>query len=88
MQEVLEVALARRFQQHVPVMGAGRTDSGVHATGQAIHFDLPNADTDLGELTYVMNQMMPEVNIYCDQTVFCVGKPKDLKLIGNHDHSR
>lgn len=59
-QEVLEVALARRFQQHVPVMGAGRTDSGVHATGQAIHFDLPNADTDLGELTYVMNQMMPE----------------------------
>lgn len=61
LQEVLETTLSRRFQRHVPVMGAGRTDSGVHAVGQAIHFDLPKADTDLGELTYVMNQMMPEV---------------------------
>lgn len=61
LQGVLENTLSRRFQTYVPIVGAGRTDSGVHAMGQAVHFDLPKADTDLGELTYVMNQMMPEV---------------------------
>lgn len=61
LQGVLEKALSRRFQIYVPVVAAGRTDSGVHSVGQAIHFDLPNADEDLGQLTYSMNQMLPEV---------------------------
>lgn len=61
-QGVLETTLSRRFQTYVPVVAAGRTDTGVHAMGQAIHFDLPKDDVDLGQLTYVMNQMMPEVS--------------------------
>lgn len=36
----LEKALARMARQPVNVLGAGRTDSGVHATGQVIAFDL------------------------------------------------
>ena len=36
----LEQVLSRRFDRHVRVVGAGRTDAGVHARGQAIHFDL------------------------------------------------
>jgi len=35
----IEEALARRFDRRIPVLGAGRTDAGVHARGQAIHFD-------------------------------------------------
>lgn len=61
-QGVLETTLSRRFQTYVPVVAAGRTDTGVHAIGQAVHFDLPSASVDLEHLTYVMNQMMPEVS--------------------------
>ena len=60
-QGVLEHALSQRFQKYVPVVAAGRTDTGVHAMGQAVHFDLPNADEDLAQLVYSMNQMLPAV---------------------------
>jgi tRNA pseudouridine38-40 synthase len=36
----LEKVLARLAQKPVTVWGAGRTDSGVHATGQVVAFDL------------------------------------------------
>lgn len=36
----MEAALHRLFQRQVRVHGAGRTDAGVHATGQVAHFDL------------------------------------------------
>jgi tRNA pseudouridine38-40 synthase len=40
-QAVVERALARLAHAPVRVEGAGRTDAGVHADGQAAHFDLP-----------------------------------------------
>lgn len=38
-QQVLEQALARVADQPIKVHCAGRTDAGVHATGQVVHFD-------------------------------------------------
>lgn len=39
-QETLEKAIKEMFAQEVVVVGAGRTDAGVHALGQVAHFDL------------------------------------------------
>lgn len=39
-QGALEAAIARVTRQTVAVLGAGRTDAGVHATGQVIAFDV------------------------------------------------
>ena len=41
MQACLEQALSRVANAPVVVHGAGRTDTGVHATGQVVHFDPP-----------------------------------------------
>jgi len=39
----LEAALAALYRTPVAVVGAGRTDAGVHAAGQVAHFDPPFA---------------------------------------------
>lgn len=42
-QESLEAALSRIANHPVKVVCAGRTDTGVHASGQIVHFDSPSA---------------------------------------------
>jgi len=54
----LEDALLRLgIDQRVVV--SGRTDKGVHATGQVCHFDLPPYWSDTEKLKYVLNCMLP-----------------------------
>ncbi|MSU23765.1 MAG: tRNA pseudouridine(38-40) synthase TruA [Opitutus sp.] len=38
-QDVIEARLAQIFGEPVRIHGSGRTDAGVHATGQVFHFD-------------------------------------------------
>src|SRR5258708_27145872 len=42
-QAAIEAAVARCSGETVAVVGAGRTDSGVHARGQVLHLDLAKA---------------------------------------------
>ncbi len=39
-QQAVETALSKLTKQPMTIMGAGRTDSGVHASGQVIAFDI------------------------------------------------
>ncbi|MBV2089587.1 MAG: tRNA pseudouridine(38-40) synthase TruA [Candidatus Thiodiazotropha sp. (ex Ctena orbiculata)] len=45
-QESLQIALSQVADHEVTVHCAGRTDTGVHATGQIVHFDTPSVRTD------------------------------------------
>ncbi|MBD3823874.1 MAG: tRNA pseudouridine(38-40) synthase TruA [Epsilonproteobacteria bacterium] len=42
------------------IVASGRTDAGVHATGQVCHIDLPPFWSDLTKLQRVMNEMLPK----------------------------
>lgn len=42
------------------VVASGRTDKGVHATGQVCHIDLPEFWSDLAKLKRTLNQMLPK----------------------------
>lgn len=41
------------------IIASGRTDKGVHATGQVCHIDLPPFWDDLEKLKRVLNEMLP-----------------------------
>lgn len=55
----LEAALARMAGTGVAVIGAGRTDAGVHALGQVAHFELERPIPEEGILRG-LNSMLPQ----------------------------
>lgn len=59
----IEAALERVYGQAVRIYGAGRTDAGVHATGQVVSFDAPS-DLDLERVQRSVNgQLAPSVSV-------------------------
>lgn len=58
-QEVLEKALSTLLRQKLSVVGAGRTDTGVHAKEMFAHFDFDEIG-DREELVYRLNAFLPE----------------------------
>ena len=75
-QETLEDALAQVTRQPTRILGAGRTDAGVHALGQVIAFD-----TDwrhgLDDLQRALNAVLPD-----DVAV------RDVELVRDRFHPR
>jgi len=53
---------------HSTIVASGRTDAGVHATGQIIHFDIPDYWQDLEKLTSNLNRKFS--NIHCKHIAF------------------
>jgi tRNA pseudouridine38-40 synthase len=58
-QGVLEDAMARLCGERVPVLGAGRTDAGVHARGQAAGVRVPERWTPAA-LRRALNAVLPD----------------------------
>jgi len=58
-QEEIEKALSTATQSPIESIVAGRTDAGVHASGQVIHVDVPQA-TEVDGLAFKLNCMLDE----------------------------
>ena len=59
----VETALAEVADESVAVTCAGRTDTGVHATGQVIHFDTNNDRTERAWLLGANNYLPDDINV-------------------------
>ena len=57
-QQVLEEALSVLLQTKTEIVGAGRTDTGVHASQMFAHFDFDN-EIDTPNLVYKLNSFLP-----------------------------
>ncbi len=71
----IEEALAS-LQISSPIVGSGRTDAGVHASGQVIHFDLPDFWNDLEKLKRNLNRKLTDISF------------KHISLTTNDFHAR
>lgn len=57
-QEELQKALSTLLRESVEVVGAGRTDTGVHASKMVAHFDF--GEVDCRQLVYKLNKILPK----------------------------
>jgi tRNA pseudouridine38-40 synthase len=64
LQDLVEKAISQIARIDAESIVAGRTDSGVHATGQVIHVDVPDAifaaDLTYKDLRYKLNRILDE----------------------------
>jgi tRNA pseudouridine38-40 synthase len=58
-QEVIKSSIQQILQEEVNLIGAGRTDAGVHALGQVANFTL-DKELDLFRFKYSINSVLPD----------------------------
>lgn len=64
-QQTIEEALSILLRQQIPIVGAGRTDAGVHAQKMVAHFDWDGQEFDIPELVRRLNSLLPkDIAIY------------------------
>ena len=72
-QEVLEKAMSKAFGADVSVTASGRTDAGVHALAQVVHFDAETS-IPLDKIPFAVNTYLP-----CDVSMLsCEVAPDDF----------
>lgn len=64
-QECLMKALATFLRKEIEVIGAGRTDAGVHASLMVAHFDYDGDALDTLQVTEKLNRILPQdISVY------------------------
>jgi len=58
-QDVIEKTLSTVLREDIAVVGAGRTDTGVHASFYVLHFDVSNEIQEPEKLVYHLNRFLP-----------------------------
>lgn len=58
-QEVVEKTLSTVLRETIEVVGAGRTDTGVHASFFVLHFDMEKDIREPENLLYKLNSLLP-----------------------------
>lgn len=63
-QEELQNAMSTILRENIEVVGAGRTDAGVHARRMTAHFETEKA-FDCTQLAYKLNRLLPrDISVY------------------------
>ena len=75
-QETLNKALSLLLKTEIDIVGAGRTDSGVHAKQMFAHFDY-ETEIDIPQLVHKLNSFLPK-----DIVIF------DILKVANTAHAR
>ncbi|WP_406683177.1 tRNA pseudouridine(38-40) synthase TruA [Seonamhaeicola sp. MEBiC1930] len=70
-QEIIEKALSTLLKEPIAIVGAGRTDTGVHASQMFAHFNT-EVSFDKKQLTYKLNSFLPK-----DVAIHKIFKVKD-----------
>ena len=58
-QEVMEKSLSTLLREEISVVGAGRTDTGVHASFFVLHFDSEDEHIDAPKMIFKLNSFLP-----------------------------
>ena len=59
-EQTIEEALSTLLREEIDVVGAGRTDTGVHAAFYVAHFDTSRPISNPEDLVYHLNSLLPE----------------------------
>lgn len=79
-QQELQRALSLLLRRNIEVVGAGRTDTGVHARMMAAHFDWESREENGKDNSESTNSPLP---ISCEQMVYRMNRilPRDISVI-------
>lgn len=84
-QEAIETALYKFCQQEIRITVAGRTDAGVHARGQVVHFDLDYKNPDGSKREISGFDIAKAINAHMiDESVAII----DAKIVPDEFHAR
>jgi tRNA pseudouridine38-40 synthase len=83
-QQAVEEALVNLTNEHVVIRAAGRTDSGVHALGQVVHFDLKQDWADAKLRDGLNAYLRPEPVVVVTSEIVPAGFDARLSAIRRH----